>query len=102
MFTAVSGKQNTYEALRKALYGHSRIICKVGDGDNEFVALIRTEREDEGSCRYNAQSQADRLRSFMQWQVVGPYERPEMFNDHDDFYGVLQGVLQGVHCTAQR
>jgi hypothetical protein len=34
--------------------------------------------------------------------VVGPYERPEMFNDHDDFYGVLQGVLQGVHCTAQR
>lgn len=94
-FIGVRGKADTFEDMKKALYGYSRILGKVEGGDHEdseFVAIICTEREDEGSCQYNAQSQADRLRSFVRWVVVGPYDRPEQLNDHDEFYGVLNSL----------
>lgn len=89
-FIGVRGKADTYDAMVNALYGHSHVVGKVEGGDNEFVALIRTERQDEGSCRYNAQSQADRLRSFMRWRVVGPFEDMNGFNQHEEFFGIAQ------------
>lgn len=87
MFTAVRGKRDTYPALERATEYASRIIGKVEGGDDEFVALIRTERE--GSCKFNAQSQADRYRSFSNgWRIVGPFETTQEIDNQDDFYGV--------------
>lgn len=91
-FIGVRGKQESYDTMVKALYGHSRVYGKVEGGDDEFVAVIRTEREDYSSAQYNAQCQADRLRSFVQWKVVGPYEMLETLNEHEDFYGIIHSL----------